>query len=147
MKFPVKEKKKLPVYIVQTTQQKTNVPLLPPSGPLSIVHSSILPKGAKSCRTSSSVCCLLSIPANSFLSAQTKRWQLGNFNCCTANNETASSEIKTSSNCISLLKNTSLDCQDQLVLKLVKYSLVSNSIFFYSHSYKGRWLLLTLCTV
>lgn len=91
MKFPVpRARNKLAVYAAQRTQQKTNVPLLPPSGPLSIVHSSILPKGAKSCRTSSSVCCLLSIPANSFLSAQTKQCQLDNFNCCTANNETAS---------------------------------------------------------
>lgn len=86
----LEQENKLAVYTVERTQQKTNVPLLPPSGPLSIVHSSILPKGAKSCRTSSSVCCLLSIPANSFLSAQTKQWQLDNFNCCTANNETAS---------------------------------------------------------
>lgn len=62
---------------------KTNVPLLPPSGPLSIVHSSIVPKGAKSCRTSSSVCCLLSIPANSFLSAQNKQRKLVKFHCCT----------------------------------------------------------------
>lgn len=46
-----------------------HVPLLVPSGPRRIVHSSTGPKGVKSCRTSSSVCCLLSIPTNSFLSA------------------------------------------------------------------------------
>lgn len=47
---------------------KINSPLLAPSGPLKIVHSSIVPKGANNCLTSSSVCCLLSIPTNSFLS-------------------------------------------------------------------------------
>lgn len=46
-----------------------------PSGPLSIVHSSIVPNGAKSWRTSSSVCCLLSMPTNSFLSAHRHMWK------------------------------------------------------------------------
>lgn len=44
-------------------------PLLLPSGPRRMVHSSIEPKVVNSCRTSSSVCCLLNIPTNSFLSA------------------------------------------------------------------------------
>lgn len=44
-------------------------PLLAPSGPLRIVHSSIVPNGVKSCRTSSSVCCLLSIPTKSLRSS------------------------------------------------------------------------------
>lgn len=44
-------------------------PLLVPSGPRRMVHSSIDPKAVNNCRTSSSVCCLLSIPTNSFLSA------------------------------------------------------------------------------
>lgn len=53
------------------------LPLLAPSGPLRIVHSSMVPKGANSCLTSSSVCCLLSMPTNSFLSATTKtNWTL-----------------------------------------------------------------------
>lgn len=33
-----------------------------------MVHSSIVPKGANNCLTSSSVCCLLSMPTNSFRS-------------------------------------------------------------------------------
>lgn len=45
-----------------------NLPLLAPSGPRSIVHSSIVPNGVNSCLTSSSVCCLLSIPTKSFRS-------------------------------------------------------------------------------
>lgn len=44
-------------------------PLLLPSGPRRMVHSSIVPKAVNNCLTSSSVCCLLSIPTNSFLSA------------------------------------------------------------------------------
>lgn len=43
-------------------------PLLLPSGPRSTVHSSITPKGWKSLSTSSSDCCLLSMPTNSFRS-------------------------------------------------------------------------------
>ena len=49
------------------------LPLLAPSGPLKMVHSSILPKGWKSWRTSSSVCCLLSIPTNNLRSSEI--WQ------------------------------------------------------------------------
>lgn len=51
-------------------------PLLAPSGPRRTVHSSIWPKDSNSRRTSSSLCCLPSIPTNSFLSSgmyQTKR--------------------------------------------------------------------------
>lgn len=44
------------------------LPLLAPSGPRRIVHSSIVPNGVNSCFTSSSVCCLLSIPTKSFRS-------------------------------------------------------------------------------
>lgn len=44
-------------------------PLLAPSGPRRTVHSSIWPKVSKSRRTSSSLCCLPSIPTNSFLSS------------------------------------------------------------------------------
>lgn len=47
------------------------LPLLFPSGPRRMVHSSIVPKGANNCLTSSSLCCLLSIPTNSFRSATT----------------------------------------------------------------------------
>lgn len=47
---------------------KVRLPLLAPSGPLSIVHSSIIPNGVNNCLTSSSVCCLLSIPTKSFRS-------------------------------------------------------------------------------
>ena len=47
-------------------------PLLAPSGPRRTVHSSIWPKVSKSRRTSSSLCCLPSIPTNSFLSS---RWE------------------------------------------------------------------------
>lgn len=43
-------------------------PLLLPSGPRSTVHSSMTPKGWKSLSTSSSDCCLLSMPTNSFRS-------------------------------------------------------------------------------
>lgn len=45
-----------------------NLPLLAPSGPRKIVHSSIVPNGVNNCLTSSSVCCLLSIPTNSLRS-------------------------------------------------------------------------------
>lgn len=38
-----------------------------------MVHSSMLPNDSKRRRTSSSDCCLLSIPTNSFLSSETKR--------------------------------------------------------------------------
>lgn len=44
-------------------------PLLAPSGPRRTVHSSIWPKDSNSRRTSSSLCCLPSIPTNSFLSS------------------------------------------------------------------------------
>lgn len=44
-------------------------PLLAPSGPRRTVHSSIWPKVSNSRRTSSSLCCLPSIPTNSFLSS------------------------------------------------------------------------------
>lgn len=44
-------------------------PLLAPSGPRRIVHSSMTPNGVNNCLTSSSVCCLLSMPTNSFRSA------------------------------------------------------------------------------
>lgn len=43
-------------------------PLLLPSGPRSTVHSSMTPKGWNSRSTSSSDCCLFSIPTNSFRS-------------------------------------------------------------------------------
>lgn len=49
-------------------------PLLAPSGPRSIVHSSIVPKGANISLTSSSDCSLLSIPTNSFRSARWSSW-------------------------------------------------------------------------
>lgn len=45
-------------------------PLLAPSGPRRIVHSSIIPNGVNNCLTSSSVCCLLSMPTKSFRSTQ-----------------------------------------------------------------------------
>lgn len=48
--------------------KKWYLPLLAPSGPLSMVHSSIVPKGLKICLTSSSVCCLLNMPTNSLRS-------------------------------------------------------------------------------
>lgn len=47
-----------------------NSPLLAPSGPRSIVHSSIAPNGINNCLTSSSDCCLLSMPTKSFRSAR-----------------------------------------------------------------------------
>lgn len=47
-------------------------PLLFPSGPLRMVHSSMLPKDSKRRRTSSSDCCLLSMPTKSFLSSKRK---------------------------------------------------------------------------
>ena len=46
------------------------LPLLVPSGPLRMVHSSIPPKGCTNWRTSSSVCCLLSMPTNSLRSSE-----------------------------------------------------------------------------
>lgn len=49
-----------------------HTPLLLPSGPRRIVHSSMFPKASKRRRTSSSDCCLLSIPTKSFLSSRTK---------------------------------------------------------------------------
>lgn len=45
-------------------------PLLAPSGPRRMVHSSIIPNGVNNCLTSSSVCCLLSMPTKSFRSTQ-----------------------------------------------------------------------------
>lgn len=48
-------------------------PLLFPSGPLRMVHSSMHPKDSKRRRTSSSDCCLLSMPTKSFLSSESKR--------------------------------------------------------------------------
>lgn len=51
-------------------------PLLLPSGPRRMVHSSIVPKAVNNCLTSSSVCCLLSIPTNSFLSAGRPRVEI-----------------------------------------------------------------------
>lgn len=48
--------------------ERQHIPLLAPSGPRSIVHSSMLPNGANNSLTSSSDCCLLSIPTNSFRS-------------------------------------------------------------------------------
>lgn len=47
-------------------------PLLLPSGPRRMVHSSMFPKASKRRRTSSSDCCLLSMPTKSFLSSGTK---------------------------------------------------------------------------
>lgn len=47
---------------------KSHLPLLVPSGPRKIVHSSIVPKALNSCLTSSSFCCLLNIPTKSFRS-------------------------------------------------------------------------------
>jgi hypothetical protein len=44
-------------------------PLLFPFWSLNIVHSSIFPNGWNNCLTSSSVCCLLSMPTKSFLSS------------------------------------------------------------------------------
>lgn len=44
-------------------------PLLFPFWSLNIVHSSIFPKGWNNCLTSSSVCCLLSMPTKSFRSS------------------------------------------------------------------------------
>lgn len=51
----------------------TTSPLLFPSGPLRMVHSSMHPKDSKRRRTSSSDCCLLSMPTKSFLSSERKR--------------------------------------------------------------------------
>lgn len=45
-----------------------HLPLLVPSGPLKIVHSSIEPNAPNSCLTSSSFCCLLNMPTKSFRS-------------------------------------------------------------------------------
>ena len=45
------------------------LPLLAPSAPLSIVHSSTFPKGWTSLRTSSSLCCLLNMPTKSLRSS------------------------------------------------------------------------------
>lgn len=56
-------------YIHVASCDNKHSPLLLPSGPRRMVHSSIEPKVVNSCRTSSSVCCLLNIPTNSFLSA------------------------------------------------------------------------------
>lgn len=50
-----------------------NSPLLFPSGPRRMVHSSMQPKDSKRRRTSSSDCCLLSMPTKSFLSSKRKR--------------------------------------------------------------------------
>lgn len=47
-------------------------PLLAPSGPLSTVHSSILPKGSNIFLTSVSDSCFPNIPTNSFLSTYRK---------------------------------------------------------------------------
>jgi hypothetical protein len=55
------------------TSKEQSLPLLVPSGPRRIVHSSMVPNGANNWRTSSSVCCLLSIPTNSFLSSEDNR--------------------------------------------------------------------------
>ena len=46
----------------------SHLPLLVPSGPRKIVHSSIVPNALNSCLTSSSFCCLLNIPTKSFRS-------------------------------------------------------------------------------
>jgi hypothetical protein len=48
---------------------KRVLPLLCPSGPRRIVHSSMVPYGRNNCLTSSSVCCLLSIPTKSLRSS------------------------------------------------------------------------------
>lgn len=45
------------------------LPLLSPLGPLKIVHSSIVPYGSKTRRTSSSVICLFNMPINNFRSS------------------------------------------------------------------------------
>lgn len=57
---------------VSTAWIAKNSPLLFPSGPLRMVHSSMLPKDSKRRRTSSSDCCLLSMPTKSFLSSKRK---------------------------------------------------------------------------
>ena len=49
------------------------LPLLAPSAPLSIVHSSTFPKGWTSLRTSSSLCCLLNMPTKSLRSSARER--------------------------------------------------------------------------
>lgn len=55
----------------------TVTPLLVPSGPRSTVHSSMVPKGSNIFLTSSSACCLLSIPTNSLRSSAGQRGDTG----------------------------------------------------------------------
>ena len=63
-----------PTSLLVTSQQHAwFLPLLFPSGPLRTVHSSMTPYGSKRRYTSSSVCCLFSIPTNSFLSSETNK--------------------------------------------------------------------------
>lgn len=50
--------------------------MLFPSGPLRMVHSSMHPKDSKRRRTSSSHCCLFSMPTKSFLSSETNTEKL-----------------------------------------------------------------------
>ncbi len=60
----------------KSQSHKQNSPLLFPSGPLRMVHSSMLPKDSKRRRTSSSDCCLLSMPTKSFLSSKREEEQI-----------------------------------------------------------------------
>ena len=55
------------------------LPLLVPSFPLRMVHSSIAPNGLTNCRTSSSVCCLLSIPMKSLRSSEKEDRELNSY--------------------------------------------------------------------
>lgn len=58
---------------IHTSLRAYYSPLLAPSGPRRMVHSSIIPNGVNNCLTSSSVCCLLSMPTKSFRSTQEMR--------------------------------------------------------------------------
>lgn len=65
-------------YVSQTEQvaDMVSLPLLFPSGPRRMVHSSMMPKASNRRRTSSSHCCLFSMPTNSFLSSEReKEWK------------------------------------------------------------------------
>ena len=79
-KFHMEEKRWERKRCIRIGNNVTNSPLLWPSGPRRMVHSSIEPKDWKSCLTSSSLCCLLSIPTKSFRSSEgeEKRKQIEN---------------------------------------------------------------------
>ena len=71
------------ISIVLTRQviymDRSCLPLLAPSAPLSIVHSSTFPKGWTSLRTSSSLCCLLNMPTKSLRSSAKERTYIGRY--------------------------------------------------------------------